>query len=421
MRTLHPFPMAVGLAVLVVASAPGARATGYFFGEMDAVANGRALAVAARLEEPSTVFYNPAGLAFLKGFNLAVGGLAVLPSFGYSDPEGRRPSEKAVFEVTMIPHLYASYTFGESAAVGFGFNAPFGLSLKWPVGFAGEGVSAGVDMKMPTIHVGGAFRPIPQVSVGATLRVVPATLEMLQRFQTVSDAGDLVYGFAYLGANAVGVGGSFGITARPIERLHLGFSYMSRMKFTFKGSGAFYPGDGVSDTSVFHDQGGQAEMVTPDILSFGVGYQFLENLYFEFDFNYTLWSVYKELKVAFDNDPSGVLTSQGVQKKDWKDTPTFRLCGEYRPIPAVAVRLGGGYDVSPAPDSTLGPELPDANRIFVNLGGGYLYAPLGLKIDVAYTLVLFRPRTVTSSSGNPFPATYKTTAHLLGFTAGVHF
>lgn len=421
MKTHRPFRLAVTLAVLVMGSPQGALATGYFFGEMDAVANSRALAVAARLEEPSTVFYNPAGLAFLKGFNLAVGGLAVIPSFAYSDPEGRRPSTRAVFEVTMIPHLYASYTFGESAAVGFGFNAPFGLSLKWPVGFAGEGVSAGVDLKMPTLHVGGAFRPIPQVSVGATLRVVPATLEMLQRFQTVSDAGDLVSGFAHLGANAVGVGGAFGITARPIERLHLGFSYMSRMKFSFKGSGTFYPGDGVSDTSVFHDQGGQAELTTPDILSFGVGYQFLDNLYFEFDFNYTLWSVYKELKIDFDNDPSGVLTAKGVQKKNWKDTPTFRLGGEYRPIPAVAVRVGGGYDVSPAPDSTVGPELPDANRIFFNLGGGYQYDPLGLKIDVAYTLVLFRPRTVTSASGNPFPATYKTTAHLLGFTAGVHF
>lgn len=412
---------AMAIALLVLPVSPVARASGYYIGEMDAVANGRALAVVARLEEPSTVFYNPAGLAFLKGFHMAVGGLAVMPTFAYSDPEKRRPSHKAIFEVTMVPHLYSSYTFGESAAVGFGFNAPFGLSLKWPVGFAGEGQSAGVDMKMPTLHLGGAFRPIPQVSVGATLRVVPATLEMLQRFQTVNDAGELVYGFAHLGANAVGVGGAFGVTARPIERLHLGFSYMSRVKFSFKGSAAFFPGQGVSDTSVFHDQGGQADLITPDILSFGVGYQFLDNLYFEFDFNYTLWSVYKELRIAFDNDPSGALSAKGVQKKDWKDTPTFRLSGEFRPIPAVAVRVGGGYDVSPVPDSTLGPELPDANRIFLNLGGGYKYDPLGLKIDVAYTLVLFRPRTVTSASGNPFPASYKTTAHLLGFTAGVRF
>ena len=420
MRT-KPLHVAVVGFILGLAGARSAHATGYYIGELDAVANGRALAVAARLEEPSTIFFNPGGLAFLKGFHLSVGGTFVLPSFRYSDPAGRKPSERAVFETTTIPHLYASYSFGETAAVGFGFNAPFGLSLKWPVGFAGEGVSAGVDLKMPTIHIGGAFRPIPQVSVGATLRVVPATIEMLQRFQTVSDAGDMVYGFAHLGANAVGVGAAVGVTARPFERLHLGVSYMSRVKFSFKGSGAFYPGDGVSDTSVFHDQGGRTEMTTPDVLSFGIGYEALKNLYFEFDFNYTLWSVYKELNIAFDNDPSGVLAKQGRQKKNWKDTPTFRLCGEYHPIPAVAVRLGGGYDVSPAPDETLGPELPDANRIFVNLGGGYSYEPLGLKVDLAYTLVLFRPRTVTSASGNPFPATYKTTAHLLGLTAGVHF
>lgn len=405
--------------LLVVARA---FATGYYIGEVDAVANGRALAVTARLEEPSTIFFNPAGLAFLKGFNLSIGGVAIVPYFDYSDPSGDRSKFSAESETTVVPHLYASYTLGEKAAVGFGWNSPFGLTLKWPLGFPLEHVSAGVEMKMQTIYLGGAFRPIPQLSIGATLRVVPATIEMLQRFVSVSDSGDKVYGFSHFGANATGVGGSFGIAARPAKGLYLGFSYLSRVKFSFKGEGALYPGNNISDTTVFHDQGGKTELVTPDILSFGVGYEAMDNLYFEFDFNYTLWSVYKELKIDFDNDPTGRLTAMGRQKKNWKDTPTFRICGEYRPIPRVAVRLGGGYDVSPIPDETLGPELPDANRVFINLGAGYKYEPLGLKIDAAYTLVLFRPRTIREYSGNPYPyQSYKTTAHLIGFTAGVNF
>ena len=117
---------------------PQARAAGFFLGESDATANGRVLAVTARLDTPSTIFFNPAGLAMLQGFHLSVGGEAVIPFFKYSDPEGKRASSTASSTPQLIPHLYASYSITDKWAVGLGFNTPFGLSLKWPTGFAGE-------------------------------------------------------------------------------------------------------------------------------------------------------------------------------------------------------------------------------------------------------------------------------------------
>jgi len=411
------------MAMASVLHSPGAGATGFYLGELDGPANGRGLAVTAKLEEPSTIFYNPGGMAFLEGFNASIGGTVIYPLFNYSDPETGGGSYGALREAVVAPHLYATYTFGDDAALGVGFNNPFGMSLKWPKGFQHEDQIAAIKLQMPTIYIGGAYRPIPELSIGATLRVVPASLEMMQRFRVVNDSGKMDYGFAHIGASAVGIGASIGITLRPIERLHVGISYLSRIKFDFKnGSAHFGLPDGTSDTSDFHDQGGTTQMTTPDIISLGVGYDVLDNLYFEFDFNYTLWSVFKNLNVFFDNDPKGTLTDKAAEAKNWKNTPTFRLSGLYRPLSYLAVRIGGGYDVSPVPDETMGPELPDSSRIFADVGLGYMYEPLGLKLDIAYTFVYFVKRTVPGGDdGSPPPAHYEATAHLFAFTAGFHY
>lgn len=423
MKKFNRIGVACLLALCTGLAASEASATGYYLGEMDAPATGRSLAVTAKLEEPSTIFFNPAGMAYLKGFNASLGGTVVYPEFDYSDPVGGGGKCGALREAVIAPHLYATYTFGEVAALGVGFNNPFGLSLKWPEGFQHEDQIAAIKLQMPTIYIGGAYRPIPELAVGATLRIVPAALEMLQRFRLVSDGGTMEYGYAHLGASAVGVGASVGITLRPIEKLHIGISYISRIKFNFKnGDAAFGVPEGTSDTSDFHDQGGTVTMTTPDIISFGVGYDVLDNLYLEFDFNYTLWSVFKDLNVLFDNDPKSTLTDQAAQEKNWKNTPTFRLGALYRPLSYLAVRLGGGYDQTPVPDETMGPELPDASRVFVSAGLGYLYEPLGLKLDVAYEFVYFLERTVPGAAdGSPPPGQYSSMAHLILFTAGFHY
>jgi len=193
-------------------------------------------------------------------------------------------------------------------------------------------------------------------------------------------------------------------------------SYTSRMKLALKGDAHFELPKDFHDFSIFHDQGGAATLWTPDIIAIGLGYDITKDVYIEFDFNYTLWSVYDELPVTFDNDPSGQLSK--VSKKGWKNTSTFRLAASWNVIPALALRLGGGYDISPVPDDTLDPMLPDSNRFFAAFGIGYNIEKIGLRFDLSYTFVYFMKRTVTAKDGNPFPATYKGQAHLVGLTVG---
>lgn len=408
----------LALAILSVAAPSRAEAAGYFFGEQDAVAMSRGLAVTAKLEAPSVLFFNPAGMTYLPGLQVQVGGVLVMPNFHYEDPTGKRPGTDADFKVTVVPNLYASYTFAEKGSVGVGFNSPFGLSLTWPQGFAGEQHGAGVDLKMPTIYIAGAYRPIRWLSFGASLRIVPATIEMMQRFQVVTDAGETDYGYAHLAASAVGVGAAAGVMVQPVPRLHLGFNYLSRIKFGFdNGLVRFGLPQGTGDTSVFHDQTAATSMTTPDVLSFGVGYDVTDKLYLEFDFNYTLWSVFKELDIDWGNDPTGSLAKP--IRKDWSNASCFRLGGEYRFNENFALRLAAIYDESPVPDATVSPDLPDSSRAVGTIGVGYRYPKLGLRADLGYELVYFLPRTAITADGNPFPASYSTLAHLLGLSIGL--
>ena len=84
-------------------------ASGFAINEQSTSAISMGLAVSARLDDPSTIFYNPGGLGYLDGINIYVGGALLFPLFNYSDPEGFRPSAKNTKRFALVPNLYISY------------------------------------------------------------------------------------------------------------------------------------------------------------------------------------------------------------------------------------------------------------------------------------------------------------------------
>jgi len=416
MRNRIKIPFAVVVALVVVAHASRAGAAGFYVGEQDSAASGRGLAVTAKLMEPSTLYYNPAGMAFLEGVNVSAGFTAIIPKFTYSDPDGLRPSASSKSSIIWDPHVYATYSFGKKAAIGLGFNAPFGLVLEWPKGWAGQQQISKIDLKIPTIYLAAAARPIPRLSIGVSLRVMPATVSLRRGFALTDSSGLPADGDINLTASAVGFGASLGIMARPLDWLHLGFSYSSQANFEFSnGEGRFTLPKGF-DNTLFHDQKGTTKITTPDTLAFGIGFDVHPDVTLELDYNLTLWQTFEELTIVFNNDPTGQLSKP--QKKNWKNTSSVRLGMEYKWRDTFKLRVGLVWDQSPAPNATIGPELPDADRIVWTIGLGYEYRPLGIKIDTYYLMTNFLNRTVRADVNSNFPATYKGIAHLVGVTLG---
>ena len=91
-----------------------------------------------------------------------------------------------------------------------------------------------------------------------------------------------------------------------------------------------------------------------------------------------------------------------------------RLGAEYRIVPPVPVRAGFICDQGPVPRATVGPELPDADRYEVTMGGGYTWQDL--RVDLAYQFLT--AGTITSPASSPLPGSWSANAHLVGLTVG---
>jgi len=438
------------LAVLLAFSGR-AFAAGIELQEQSAAAQARVLAVRAWLNDPSVVFYNPAGLAFLEGYSFAVGDTMVFPDFNYSDPDGVHADATSANDLVAPPHGYFAYgkelAGGGRLGFGIGANYPFGLTLEWPREFAGSYVTAASELQIPEVTFGAAFAPIPDFSFGAAFVVSPAQVYLKKymgpEFGLVGDDGQPIRdAFVEMAGGGTGFGFNAGLQARR-DWLYLGLVYRHAISLEMEGD-AHFDLPGLADRSAFPDQTVKTEFQLPPIVAAGVGARF-GNLYSEVDVDYTFWSVFEKVPLMFPDDGTGQL-SQEIPE-DWEDGWTFRWGNEYAASDALKLRIGAGFDQNPATDEFLSPMLPDSDRAFVAAGAGYAFDN-GMSVDMSYMFTQFLDRTVTGRActdadqeclqpdgsfdpydedgalrwiGNRFPATYKSHAQLVAVTLGARF
>src|SRR5687768_12661328 len=91
--------------MLVLAGGSSAYALGVRIPNQDAEANARGNAFVATANNPSAIYYNPAGITQLKGHNLQGGVMNYLGlDFDYESPTGRQ--RETEFEVLPVPQIH---------------------------------------------------------------------------------------------------------------------------------------------------------------------------------------------------------------------------------------------------------------------------------------------------------------------------
>src|SRR5436190_6327418 len=105
--------------------------TGFRIPDQDAFATARGEAFTATADNPSAIYYNPAGLTQLEGQNVR-GGIYGL----YYNPQYTSPSTDQHFDGRdawfAIPQIFYSYNFESMPmALGIGVYSPYGLSGHW--------------------------------------------------------------------------------------------------------------------------------------------------------------------------------------------------------------------------------------------------------------------------------------------------
>ncbi|MCC6751360.1 MAG: outer membrane protein transport protein [Deltaproteobacteria bacterium] len=418
------------LTLLVLLACTRAQAAGFATAECGARALAMGNAFTAIADSPSAVYFNPAGLAQMEGLQLEAGVSLVVPNFGYTLTAPGTTTDVNVSGKTQffpIPSFYATYRIHDRVAAGIGMNAPFGLGIQWPdtvnvggkeTAWWGRSLIQEADVKVVTFNPTLAFKLHPRLMIGGGLTIAQSSVYLMRKVTSSSSLADDVQ--VDLSGDDLGFGGTAGILFSAVpNRLNVGLSYRSGVSINYEGKAAFTKNGSAANIptglrSRLIDGPVTAHLALPHVISFGAAAFILpKKLTIGFGVDVTTWSSYEELAINFTEHPE--LSS--AEAKHWRNTVAVRLGGEYRVLPQLPLRLGLVYDQSPAPKSTVGPELPDADRYEVALGAGYRVA--GLTIDLAYLFLLTGDQKTADTA--PLVGTYRATAHVLALSLGYGF
>jgi long-chain fatty acid transport protein len=398
--------LGIGLLAAATLSALPSRASGFLIYDLSGEAIGRASAVSADVTEPAANWFNPAALAYMDRVSASAGGVFVSARshFTQQGSGAKTSSDRGNF---VLPALFAAGKISDRVALGMGVYSAFGIGVSWPRDWIGREGAISASLVTLAFNPNVAVRLSPRWSVAVGFDALRSTVDFQNGLPAIV-GGDvrLVGGTWGFGANAAAL---YRIVP---ERLHVALTYRSRVKFDYDGRADFSPGNPDFARSLA-DQPGRAQITVPDIITAGVMGRATDKLKLSFDAQAVLWSTYKEIHIDFSSSPDHYL------RPDGHDSFTLRAGADYLTSwRGFHVRGGMIFDRGALPATGLGPALPDSDRFDLTVGVGH--DGEWTKLDLGYMLVMFLPAKARSGVEGP-EGEYRTLAHLLGLTAGVHF
>jgi long-chain fatty acid transport protein len=211
-------------------------------------------------------------------------------------------------------------------------------------------------------------------------------------------------------ASGDGWGYNFGALIGLTDSTTLGLSFRSLVNLHIEGDADFS-----APISVLSGRA-TTNLKMPPVAVIGLSHYFSPNLALEVDAQWTGWSSFQSLEIAFENP----LASAPPIPRGWRDVFAIRMGGEYRVNDRLALRAGYIFDETPVPNDTVDPVLQDSTRDNLAVGMGYTVG--SWTTDVAYNAFFLRDRKVDNVvTGVTQQGTYETLAHLIGVNLTYRF
>ena len=418
---------AVKLFILSIAMLPSlALANGIRISSQDAFASGRGEAFAATADNPSAIYYNPAGIAQLEGNNFRAGfyGLYLDPT--YTPPGGTRDIHNND-RWEAVPQFF--YTYGPHdlpVSFGLGVYSPYGLSVNWPQDTGFRTVSTKGSMSYVTANPVVALKLAPNFSIAGGLTVNYANADLEQGLIWPTTAFDQ---FRFRG-EGWGIGYNLGMLWKPHEKISIGVSFRSSTSIDLNGHT-----DARNDVAVpsppapfpvppyrFRSPA-HAEFEFPMNAIFGISYRPNPSWNLEFNADYTDWSSVGTLRIQQSSSLPPLLPKQVPVVLNWQPSWYYEF-GATRYLPkGWQVSAGYIFNQNSVQDATYTPLVSDLDRHFFTVGTGHKGKVFDF--DIAYQLGYGAAHTVkgsmTSAAGQSADGTYDFLSHAVVVTLGLHF
>jgi len=397
-------------------------AGGFDLPDQDAFAVARGLAVVATADNPSAIFYNPAGLTQLTGNNLRAGfyGIYLDPQF---TPSGGGNTFHNQDPFSGVPQLY--YVHGnekQTFAYGLGIYAPSGLSLRWQdnTGFRTLGTQG--SLEQIAINPVVSFKLLDSLSIGGGLSANYVNLDLRQGIFWPNQPYDQ---FRFQG-DGWGMAGNVGLRWQPLEQLAFGASLHTGMKMNLEGYTSAYNTEAIPAygyPAFATSSSAKADFQFPLKVEGGVSYRPTPKWNLEFDVDYTDWNSMGTVDIQQAHGVPGLIPQNVAMPLEWKSSWYYELGATRYFEHGWQVSAGYIFNQNAVPDSHYNTVVADEDRHFFSLGLGRKGKQFDF--DVAYQFGYGPDRTVSgsapSAAGQTANGTYGFISHAIAVSVGWHF
>ena len=408
--------------------AGGAMANGFRLADQDAFATGRGEAFVATADNPSAVYYNPAGITQLPGLQARGGfyGICYDQSYVSTKPANAGSEYHSGYSCAVVPQFFCTCTpEAGSVTFGLGLYAPYGGAMSWPedTGFRTDGLKS--SLTYLTFNPVVAFRVLPSLSLAAGVMANYGQVKLEQGILANYNAPFYNF-FRFKGCNwAVSYNG--GVLWQPVQQLSFGATIRSPATFKMEGETTFVLPPGTPTTQ---HRNAHAYFKFPLTTTFGVSCRPTPQWNLEFNADYTDWSsmgrvvIYQQTPPAI---PNGINQNPPVNLY-WRESWMYSFGVTRYFDNGWHASAGYVYNESSVPDEYYAPLVSDLDRHFISAGLGH--KGKRFSFDVAYqfgygpphTVVGSRPSSQASSlSGQTADGTYEFISHAAIVSVGMNF
>ncbi|MCK5814117.1 MAG: outer membrane protein transport protein [Cocleimonas sp.] len=439
----HPLSPLLILSSLLYSTS--SYSAGFAIIENSASGMGNAFAGAAAVaEDPSTIWFNPAGMSYLSDNN---GGKAQVSnalhliaaktkfkdkgssppaSFGSANINGKKNSSETI--LSPVPNLYYMRPINERLTFGIGMNGPFGSKTEYDNEWIGRYQATETDMKSVNINPSLSWKASDKLSFGAGLSLQYIEVKLASAVDSAGACRKIGIGVAtktnstalidYCNTNypkaaqhekdthavvegdGIGYGFNVGMLYQPSNKTRIGTSYRSKISHSLDGTASYDVDAGllpvIAQTGIntFTDRAIKASVDVPESISFSLAHKFNSRLELLGDVTWMRWSRFDELLIT--EKATGKAVTRIPEK--WNDVTRISVGANYKYNDRLTLRTGLALDEEPIPSPRYTtPRIPGNDRTWLSLGAGYKVSKK-ISLDVGYSH-LFMDETPIDNPG----------------------
>ncbi len=425
MKGMHRLFVLLMVIVSVVFSAELCSASGFALYEASARGNALAGALVARADDPSALFFNPAGITQLPGLQMMAGATFIMPSTKVTTYSPQAVTTSSVDNTWYPAHLYATYQATDKVWLGLGVFSPFGLGTEFPETWPGRYNSYKAIIQTIDVNPNIAFKVNDKFSFALGLDLLWFDLNLKRKIPSAPftggrDVGDID---GSLQGSTMGVGLNVALHGRPFDWLRLGLSYRSQTTVSVTGDATFVRPSAFSSSPIlstlFNNTTGTGSITLPDELYLGAAFYPVKDFSVEVGAIWTHWATYNSLTITYDTAlyPGG---SSSTDTKNWHNVWRPFIGAEYKATDWLDLRAGYAFDQEAIDTQYADYLVPANNRHLFSVGPGFHWRNWSL--DLSYTYLLITDRNNVPAHGFVLPSSFTNGyANMVGFSVGYKY